>query len=52
MSRQQIVDEIHRPARKNFRRRKFIQKAFFETLQIDLVQMDRYAKLIQVINTY
>jgi len=44
MSRAQIVSEIHRPVRRNFRRRKFIQKGLNDTWQIDLVEMIPYAK--------
>ncbi|XP_055386942.1 uncharacterized protein LOC129615650 [Condylostylus longicornis] len=58
MSRAQIVSEIHRPARKNYRRR-FLQKGLNDTWQIDLVEMIPYAKfnkgkkyMLTVIDTF
>lgn len=42
--KKQIVDEIHRPARKNFRRRRVIIKGLNDLLQADLVEMIPYAK--------
>jgi len=42
MSKQQDVDEIHRAARKNFIRRKFVQKGINDTWQINLVEMIKF----------
>lgn len=42
--KKQVVDEIHRPARKNFRRRRVIVKGLNDLLQADLVEMIPYAK--------
>ena len=44
MSKQILVNELHRLARKNFQRRRFIQKGILDTWQIDLVEMIPYAK--------
>lgn len=41
--KQTVVDELHRPARKNFPRRKVIQVGINDTFQIDLVEMIPYA---------
>lgn len=40
-----IVDELHKPARKNFTRRHVLQRGINDTLQIDLVEMLPYAKV-------
>lgn len=40
-----IVDELHRPARKNFERRRVIVKGLNDLLQCDLVEMIPYAKV-------
>lgn len=45
MSRKQIVEELHKNARKNFKRRRVIVKDINETLQADLVEMLPYAKI-------
>lgn len=45
MSKQQVVNEIHKPLRKNFVRRRFIQKGYNDTWQIDLVEMIPFSKL-------
>lgn len=45
MSREQIVEELHKSARRNFKRRRFIVKGINETLQADLVEMIPYAKV-------
>lgn len=45
MSKKNLVNELHRQARKNFKRRRFIQKGLLDTWQIDLVEMIPYAKL-------
>jgi hypothetical protein len=39
-----IVKELHKPARKKFKRRRIIIKGLNETLQADLVEMIPYAK--------
>lgn len=44
MSKEILVNEIHRQARKNFKRRRFIQRGILDTWQIDLVEMIPYAK--------
>lgn len=42
--KRQIVDELHRPARRNFLRRKTIIKGYGDLWQIDLAEMKSYAK--------
>jgi hypothetical protein len=44
MSKQILVDELHRQARKKFKRRHVIMKGIDDTWQIDLVEMIPYAK--------
>ena len=44
MERQKIVDEIHKPARRNYSRRKFDIRGLDETWQADLIEMIPYAK--------
>lgn len=44
MSKEILVNELHRQARKNFKRRRFIQRGILDTWQIDLVEMIPYAK--------
>lgn len=44
MAKQQLVDELHRSARKKFPRRRTVIKGINETLQADLVEMIPYAK--------
>jgi Integrase core domain len=44
MSKQVLVDELHKQARKNFKRRHVIMKGINDTWQIDLVEMIPYAK--------
>lgn len=44
MSKKQVVDELHRSARKNFPRRHTLAIGINETLQADLVEMIPYAK--------
>ena len=44
MSREQVVNELHRPARKNFKRRRFIQYGLDDTFATDLAQLDQYAQ--------
>ncbi|QKS69576.1 putative integrase [Drosophila-associated adintovirus 2] len=59
MSKLQVVSEIHKQARKNFLRRKYVQKGINDTWQIDLVEMipffkqnDGYRYLLTVIDTF
>lgn len=42
-TREEILKELHKPAQKNFPRRKIIIKDFYETLSIDLAEMIPYA---------
>lgn len=44
MSKQQVVDELHRNARKRFQRRHFQMHGVNDTFQADLVEMIPYAK--------
>lgn len=44
MSKKQVVDEIHMPARKHYKRCKVIIRGIDETFQADLVDMQKYAK--------
>lgn len=44
MSKRDLVNELHRDARKNFRRRKVELKGINDTIQADLVEMIPYAK--------
>lgn len=39
-----IVNELHKPARRNFKRRKVLIKGLNDLLQIDLIEMIPYAK--------
>lgn len=41
----QLVEELHKPARKNFPRRHTIIKGIDDLWQMDLGQLDRYAKI-------
>lgn len=57
--KQQVVDELHKPARKNFKRRRVIIKGLNDLFQADLVEMIPYAKanrnfkyILIVINTF
>jgi ribulose bisphosphate carboxylase small subunit len=43
-ARKEIVEELHKPARKNFPRRQVIVRGIDETFQADLVEMIPYAK--------
>lgn len=40
--KQQLVREIHRDARKYYQRRKFIMYAINETIQIDLIELQKF----------
>lgn len=42
--KRQIVEEIHKPARKNFKRRRVIIKSLLDLFQADLVDMKEYEK--------
>lgn len=42
-ARAQVVDELHRPARRKFNRRRFIQRGIDDTFASDLAQLDQYA---------
>lgn len=44
MSKRQVVNEIHRYARKNFSRRKYTMYGIAETLQADLIEMQPFNK--------
>lgn len=44
MSKWQVVRELHKNVRKNFPRRRFIQKGLDDTWQIDLIDMQKYSK--------
>lgn len=44
MSKWQVVQELHRNARKSFERRRFVQKGLDDTWQIDLIDMIKYSK--------
>ncbi|KAJ8947356.1 hypothetical protein NQ318_002882 [Aromia moschata] len=41
----QLVNELHKPVRKNFRRRRVTIKGLNDLIQADLVQMIRYARV-------
>jgi hypothetical protein len=43
-AREQVVKELHKPARTKFKRRRFIQYGLDDTFASDLAQMDQYAK--------
>lgn len=42
MSKLQVVEEIHRYARKNFPRRKYVMYGIADTLQADLIEMQPF----------
>lgn len=44
-AKKQIVDEIFKPIRRKFNRRRTIIKGLFDLWQADLAQMDNYAKM-------
>ena len=44
-TKRQLVNEIHKPARINFKRRKVIIKSLKDLFQADLVEMIPYSKL-------
>ena len=43
-AREQVVKELHRPARRKFNRRRFIQYGLDDTFATDLAQLDQYSK--------
>lgn len=43
--RQDIANELHKPARKNFKRRKVVIKGFDNHWQCDLIDMKKYSSL-------
>lgn len=44
MTKRDIVEEIHRDARKNFERRKFSMRGIADTLQADLIDMQKFKR--------
>lgn len=59
MSKRQLVEELHSPARKHFKRRKVIIKGIDDLFQADLVDMSAYVRfnrgyrfLLTVIDTF
>lgn len=44
MLKKTLVEELHRPARKNFQRRRVIVRGIDETWQADLVVMEAYSR--------
>lgn len=57
--KEKLVNELHKSARRNFQRRRFINKGLNDTFQADLVEMIPYAKqnknfkyLLTVIDTF
>lgn len=44
MSKEQLVDELHRSARKNFSRRSYMMRGIDDTFQADLIEMIPYAR--------
>lgn len=45
MSKQQVVQEIHRYATKHFNRRKYTMYGIGDTLQADLIEMQPYKRV-------
>lgn len=43
--REQVVKELHKPARRNYPRRKVVVRGIDETWQADLVDMQAYSKM-------
>lgn len=59
MSKQQVVEELHRSARKNFKRRHYVMRGVDDTFQADLIEMIPYASqnkgykyILTVIDTF
>lgn len=44
MSKADVVKEIHKYARRNFTRRRFIQRGLDDTWQIDLIDLQKYSR--------
>lgn len=44
MSKADVVQELHRYARKNYRRRKYVMYGIADTLQADLIEMQPYKR--------
>jgi vacuolar-type H+-ATPase subunit E/Vma4 len=44
MTKREIVEEIHRYARKNFERRKYSMRGIADTLQADLIDMQQFKR--------
>lgn len=44
MGKEGLIKELHKPSRKNFHRRRVIQKGLNETWQIDLIEMIPYSQ--------
>lgn len=44
MIKKQIVEEIHRDARKNFVRRKYSMRGIADTIQADLIEMQNFSR--------
>lgn len=44
MSKKEVVDELHKPARKHFLRRKVVMKGIDDLFQADLVDLSAYAR--------
>lgn len=44
MTKQEIIEEIHRYARKNFERRKYSMRGIADTLQADLIEMQQFKR--------
>lgn len=42
--KQRLVNELHKPARRNFERRKMVMKGVDDLWQIDLVEMNKYSR--------
>lgn len=59
MSKRDLINELHKPARKHFKRRRVITKGIDDLWQADLVDMSAYARvnrgfhfLLTVIDTF
>lgn len=44
MTKQEIVEEIHNDSRKNFERRKYSMRGINDTIQADLIEMQRFKR--------
>ena len=59
MSKRQVIEELHKPARKNFKRRRVVIKGLDDLWQADLVEMGAYSSdnknhclLLTIIDTF